>query len=174
MQITEDNCATHHGMRAYFDGTYRLKKDIFSYYPELVNDRTLSNIYILIGKKYWEKFQRCFSDTHEVDNIDKFNASVISGGVAGLYTIQESILMIDEDKRVWGAFINDEDDKVYYFSSVFKWKKKLPLTIDDWRENFKDKEVVFIDDLVINDNVYQDFEDNEFLESQIEDMNFEA
>ena len=165
MQIIEDNCATHHGMRAYFDGTYRLKKDIFVYYNEIIDDKVLSSIYELIGKKYWKKFQQCFGDTHEVDNIDKFNASVISGGVAGLYTIQESILMVDEDKRVWGAFINDEDEKVYYFSSEFEWKKKLPLTIDDWRENFKDKEVVFIDDLVINDNVYQDFEDDEFLES---------
>ena len=174
MQITEDNCETYHGMRAYFDGNYELNKDIFSYYAELIDDRTLSNIYALIGKKYWEKFQRCFSDTHEVDNIDKFNASVISGGVAGLYTIQESILMIDEDDKVWGAFINDEDDKVYYFSSVSEWKKKLPLTIDNWRENFKEKEVVFIDDLVIKDNVYQSFEDDEFLESQIEDIDFEA
>jgi len=174
MQIDEEECSYYHGARAYFDGTYALKKDIFIFYDELVNDIVLSNIYFLIGKKYWGKFQRCFSDTHELDNIDKFNASVISGGVAGLYTIQESILMIDKDKKVWGAFINDEDDKVYYFSSVSEWKKKLPLTIDDWRENFKDKEVIFIDELVIKDNVYQSFEDNEFLESQIEYIDFES
>jgi len=161
MQITEDSCSAYHGMRAYFDGTYRLNKDTFTYYDEVVDDKVLSSIYELIGKKYWEKFQQCFGDTHELDDLDGFNVNIIAGGVAGLYTIQESVLMIAKDRNVWGAFINDEDSKVYYFASLSEWKKKLPKTIEEWRDNFKDKEVVFIDNLAIKDNVYQGFGDEE-------------
>jgi len=173
MQITEDSCSTYHGMRAYFDSNYELQKDVFVYYDEIVDDRVLSNIYVLIGRKYWGKFQRCFGDTHELDDLDGFDVNIITGGIAGLYTIQESIFMIDKDRNVWGAFINDEDNKVYYFASLLEWKRKLPKTVEEWRENFKDKEVIFIDNLVIKDNVYQDFDDEEFLLSQIEDLDIE-
>ncbi len=173
MQITEDNCSSYHGMRAYFDGNYALKRDVFVYYDETADDKVLSNIYVLIGKKYWEKFQQCFSDTPELDDLDKFNANVITGGVAGLYTIQESILMIDKAQNIWGAFINDENDKVYYFASLPEWKKKLPLTVEEWRKNFEDKEVIFIEDIPIKDNIYQGFDNEKFLLSAIEGLEVE-
>ena len=35
--------------------------------------------------------------------------------------------MIDKNKKVWGASINDEDDKVYYFTSYKEYKNKLPI-----------------------------------------------
>jgi len=144
IQITEVNCNSYHGARAYFDGNYELKKDIFYYYDEQIDDTILNNIYALIGKKYWGKFQQCFGDTHNLDDLDGLNTYIISGGIAGLYTIQESILLVDNVKNVWGAFINDEDDKVYYFASLSQWKNKIPLTIEKWRENFKDKELIFL------------------------------
>lgn len=173
MKITEEDCSLYHGMRAYFDGNYELKRDVFVHYDETVDDKVLSNIYVLIGKKYWGKFQQCFNDTHELDDLDKFNANVISGGVAGLYTIQESILMIDKAQNIWGAFINDENDKVYYFASLPEWKKKLALTVEEWRKNFEDKEVIFIENITIRDNIYQEFDDEEFPLSQLEDRDIE-
>jgi len=150
MQVTEDNCNAYHGMRAYFfNDSYELNKDIFIYYDEIVDDIVLSNIYKLIGKKYWNKFQRCFSDTHTFDGLDELNVEIITGGVAGLYTIQESILMIDKNKDFWGAFINDEDDKVYYFTSKEVYKDHLPKTIEQWRENFKEKEIVYLTEEIV-------------------------
>lgn len=144
MQLTAENCNSYHGLRAYFDGNYELKKDIFQYYDKQIDDVVLSNIYSLTGKKYWEKFQQCFSDTFEEDDLDGLNTYILAGGVAGLYTIQQSILMVDTVKNVWGAFINDEDDSVYYFASLPQWKTSIPLTIEKWRENFKNKEVKFL------------------------------
>jgi len=156
MQITEEDCNSYHGMRAYFDGNYEFKKDIFDYYDEHIDDTILSNIYALTGRHYWEKFQQCFSDTHELDDLDEIGAYIISGGVAGLYTIQESILMVDKNKNIWGAFINDEDDKVYYFASLPEWKNKIPLTIEKWRENFKDKELIVLTESMIKVNDEED------------------
>jgi len=159
MQILEKDCNEYHGMRAYFDGTYELNKDIFVEYDEIVDDILLSNIYELLGRKYWSKFQQCFSDTHEYDNLDNLNVEIIAGGVAGLYTIQESILMIDKNKKVWGAFINDEDDKVYYFTSEQEYKNKLPKTIDNWKKNFQEKEVIYITEEMVKDDTEDWFYD---------------
>lgn len=152
IQVTEENCNYYHGIRAYFNGDYELNKDIFVHYDEMLDDIILSNIYELVGRKYWNKFQQCFGDTHECDDLDNLDVEIITGGVAGLYTIQQSILMIDKNKKVWGAFINDEDDKVYYFTSKEKYKNKLPKTIDNWRENFKEKELIYITEEMIKED----------------------
>ena len=159
IEVTEENCNDYHGMRAYFDGDYDLNKDIFVHYDEMVDDIVLSNIYKLVGREYWNKFQQCFSDTHESDDLDNLNVDIIDGGVAGLYTIQQSILMVDKNKKVWGAFINDEDDKVYYFTSEQKYKNRLPKTIDNWRENFQEKEVIYITEEMIKEDKEDFFDD---------------
>ena len=165
MKITEENCSEYHGLHAYFDGNYELKKDIFVKYNKIADDRVLSKIYNLIGKKYWEKFQQCFTSIRGMNDLDNLGVNITVGTVPELNFMQESIIMVDEAKNIWGSFINDEDDKVYYFTSLLEWKKKLPLTIEAWRKKFKEKELVFIDDLLIKDNVYHEFDDEDELEN---------
>jgi len=141
MEIREKDCEGYRGLRAYFDGIYNLKKDIFVKYNKIVNDVALSKIYRLIGKNYWKIFEQSFNSIREVEDVDNLGTNIITGS----NLLQESILMVDKNSNVWGAFINDNDDKVYYFSSLLEWKKKLPKTVELWRENFKDKGLIFID-----------------------------
>lgn len=141
MQIKETDCSFMHGMRAYFDGTYNLEKDIFQYYNEFITDKILSMIYEILGEKYWMEFLKCFNDTHEGNDIDGLNARVLKGGSAGFYTIYESII-ISNNNDIWGAFLNV--DKVYYFTTNLNYKKKLPTTIIEWMDNFKEMEVIYL------------------------------
>ena len=151
IQVIENNCSHYHGVRAHLDGDYHLKKDIFSYYEKLIDDEVLSKIYSLLGKKYWKSFKKCFNDTFKIDDIDEFNSSVIGGGMAGFYTTYEAIIMVGKDKEIWGAFLDVTE--VYYFTSEKKYKNKIPKTINNWREKFKEKEVVFItEDMILEDN----------------------
>ena len=137
IQVNEsDGCRHYCGMRAYFEGDYRLLKDSF-YDRVIVSDINLSSIYTMLGEKRWSYYIDCFSDIHKPESLDDSNAEVIAGGMPGLYTICESILMIKE-ASIWGAFI--EDGIVYYFTNTKQ--KDLPNTITKWKENFIDKEVV--------------------------------
>ena len=118
--IQESNCTYYHGMRAYFDGKYSLKKDFFYYlFEEInINDNTLSKIYSLLGECF-EEYLNCFSDYWvETEN----NRKIIFGKVPGMYPYYNAILILDDD-NVRGSFINvnlnnnNEDKIIYWFSS---------------------------------------------------------
>jgi hypothetical protein len=49
--------------------------------------------------------------------------------------------MKGEQGQLWAAYIDKE--VVRYFTTEPAYKRKLPLTIEDWRKGFKEKEVVF-------------------------------
>jgi len=139
IQVDENSgCSRYGGMRAYFKGDYVLKKDSF-YNLTIVNDIHLTSIYSILGDKNWNYYVNCFSDTHKPDVLDESGCKVVSGGMPGLYTICESILMINLES-VWGAFLRDE--KVYYFTNTNQ--RELPKTFLKWKENFNKKEVVFL------------------------------
>ena len=140
IQVSEsDGCFMFHGARATFNGDYRLNKDVF-YYLDIVNDYHLTSLYSILTDKYWSNYIRCFSDIRYLDSLDGVNSKVITGGVPGLYTCYESILMV-EGNDVWSAFL--DCGKVYYLSSLKQ--KKLPKTIDNWMERFKECEILFLD-----------------------------
>ena len=150
IQVVENNCLYYHGMRAHLDGDYHLQKDIFCYHDTLMTDEILSKIYSFLGEKYWRSFKKCFNDTHTIEDIDGFNSNIITGGMAGFYTIYESIIMIGKNKEIWGAFL--DVNEVYYFTSEIEYKNKLPKTINEWRENFKEKEVIFLTEEMIKED----------------------
>lgn len=131
-------CWRYHGMRAYFTGDYRLKKDSF-YDRVVVSDVHLSSIYKLLGEKHWPYFVNCFSDIHKPENLDSSATEVMAGGIPGLYTICESILMVNRD-NLWGAFL--EDNIVYFFTNTNR--KELPNTIVKWKEKFNEKKVTLL------------------------------
>jgi hypothetical protein len=141
IQITETDCSSHHGMRAYFDGDYYLNKDIFWHFDEVVDDQALSKIYLILGKEHWLNFIKCFNDTYE-DIDSELNAKVISGGMAGFYTIYEAIVLIGENSKIWGAFL--DVDKLFYFTSEKEDTIKLPKSIEKWADKFKEKKIVYI------------------------------
>ena len=75
------------------------------------------------------------------ENLDQFLADVFTGGVRGLYTIMEGIIMRGENGQLWIAFIDDEE--VRYFTTENEYRHKLPKTIENWRGRFKEKKVIF-------------------------------
>lgn len=139
IQVDENSgCRQYGGMRAYFKGDYALKKDGF-YNLNIINDIHLTSIYSILGEKYWYYYVNCFSDIHKPDSLDGSDFEVVSGGMPGLYTICESILMINLE-NFWGAFIKDE--KVYYFTNTNQ--REIPKTFLKWKKNFNEKEIVLL------------------------------
>ncbi len=149
IQVHENlGCRSFHGMRVMYDGDYKLKKDVFFDRVEL-NDVLLSKIHDELTKKYFEEFLKCICDIHIEDNLDPFDANVITTGVAGMYTIYESILMYTNTNEVYGAFLHD-DGKVYYFTSDIKYRNDKPKTIKKWLEKFDTREVISLKVETIN------------------------
>lgn len=152
IQVHENlGCRSFHGMRVMYDGDYKLKKDVFYDRVEL-NDVLLSKIYDELTKKYFEDFLKCICDIHIEDNLDSFDANVITTGVAGMYTIYEAILIYTNTNEIYGAFLHD-DGKVYYFTSDIRYKNDKPKTIKKWLGKFDTREVILINKLgeIIND-----------------------
>ena len=89
---------------------------------------------------------KCICDIHIEDNLDPFDANVITTGVAGMYTIYEAILIYTNTNEIYGAFLHD-DGKVYYFTSDIKYKNDKPKTIKKWLEKFDTREIVLINKL---------------------------
>lgn len=149
IQVHENlGCRSFHGMRVMYDGDYKLKKDVFYNWIEL-NDVLLSKIYDELTKKHFQEFLKCICDIHEEDNLDSFEAKVITTGVAGMYTIYESILMYTKTNEVYGAFLHD-DGKVYYFTSDIRYKNEKPKTIEKWLGKFDTREVISLKTEIIN------------------------
>lgn len=96
----------------------------------------------LVGDKY-DAFINTTQYVSEIEDLDNMNFKGHSAAIRGLYTSMENIILYNDRNEFWCAVIND-DERVYYFTNSQKFRTALPLTIDAWRENFKDKEVVFV------------------------------
>lgn len=132
-------CSYHRGMRANFGGRFeRLREPWFD--AGIINELELSRLYALTGV-HLEKMRSCTGDISVGDNLDEFPAAVACGGVAGLYTLMESILMVGDRGELWCAYI--DDDKVRYFTNTLEWVASLPKTIEEWSSRFADREVVY-------------------------------
>ncbi len=141
LEIVETAPCTHHrGMRAYFGG--RFKREYEPWFDSgFMNEIEVARLYLMTGL-YLDKMRRCTDDIGELENLDvEINARVVFGGVAGLYTIMESIVMFTESGDMWAAFIDEEI--VRYFTNVSGHRNMRPKTIESWREKFSDKIVEY-------------------------------
>ncbi|WP_416729803.1 hypothetical protein [Fictibacillus sp. JL2B1089] len=109
--------------------------------------KTLSDVQI-ISKKTDDQLQKMTGDDYRVfvDNMQMFgegikdqdgwDARVVNGGVRGLYTIMEAIIITDEKNGfIYAAAIKDGKE-VIYFTNNKKYASQLPKTIEVWREQF--------------------------------------
>lgn len=94
----------------------------------------------LVGDDY-SLFVNSTQLTSEDEDLDSLNTTVRSSGVRGLYTFMENIIMIDTLNNIWAAVI--DDNKVYYFTNKKEYKERLPKTIDNCRQNFKQYPVIY-------------------------------
>lgn len=134
------SCSSYRGLGASFHGTF-IHRSEYLFEIGLLNELDLQRLFYITGE-FYDSLRECMqmiSNHHE--NLDTFVADVVSGGVRGLFTIMEGIVMRGEYGQLWAAFI--DGDFIRYFSSQSKWKECLPKTIDNWRERFKDKEILY-------------------------------
>jgi len=155
IQIDPINCQNLCGMGAYFDGIYRFQKDIFTFYDDIIDDFILSKIYALITKdekldlenynpkSKWDDFLKCFGNDTHIDNLDNFKATIIETYAPGFYSDYAAILMINDNKEIWGAF--SDVDKIYYFTTEQRYKNKIPKTIENWAIRFKTSNIIYLD-----------------------------
>lgn len=61
--------------------------------------------------------------------------------IPGLYTIMEAIIVVEPDSNISAAII--DDGVVRFYTNIPKYKNTLPESVESWRNNFKDKKVVF-------------------------------
>ncbi len=143
---TSEECSGFGGMGVDYDGTYckgKEKKQKTNYFIErgiFKNESEFAAFKKIVGK-YVELFDESFQWVTEENDLDHFNAKVSSGGVTGLYTIMEGIIMQRPNGMIYAAVI--DGDSVRYFSNDPQYIKKLPKTIEKWMDLFKEKMVIY-------------------------------
>lgn len=94
----------------------------------------------MVGNDYdlfTQSFQMVDSQADELTDT-----TVVTGGVRGLFTDIEAIVMYDLKGTFYAAVIND--DTVNYYTTERSSYNKLPDAIEQWRSRFKDKDVVYL------------------------------
>ena len=133
------SCSYFHGAAVGFTGSFELAGLTLSDYCGL-NEIQLTKLHDLL-KTHFDDFNENFHVVGDVDCADpEISARVITGGVTGLFTIRESILMIETDGRIWAAYI--DRNQVNYFTNDPKSRQSTPRTIEGWRSRFPEKKFV--------------------------------
>lgn len=101
-----------------------------------------------IGSALYEEFafNMQYLEKEPPNPKDDVQATMVKGAVAGLHSLNEAIILYDQQGKFWAATIGlagDELPVVNYFSNDETWKNKLPAAIEAWREGFKEYQVVF-------------------------------
>ncbi len=144
VQATE-GCLKDAGTGVYFDGTYRKGEKVPA--PTLKSRGILRTekeeraFRKLVGRDY-ELFVNSMQLIFQEDELDGLGARVVRGAVRGLFTIVEAIIMYRDADRMWAAVI--DGDVVKYYTTVPEFRSRLPRTIEEWRESFKEKKVLFM------------------------------
>jgi len=143
-------CIEFHGVGATFSGRFKRRHDSL-FDAGFLDELDLQRLYTISGQ-YFSDFSSCFQQVGETKNLDTFPAKVAVGAPRGLFTIKEAAVMRGKCGQLWAAYIDGE--RVRYFTTEQKYRDKLPVTLEHWRERFKEKEVVFVTDV---DRVVKDF-----------------
>lgn len=133
-----ESCLNFHGMRAHFGGEFTLER-LPWLDAGLVNEIEIGRLKRLLGP-HFKKLRASTRDTtlHEIK--ESGIAKAISGGLAGLYTSRESMVVFGDEAEVWCAYL--EGDEVMYFTSVADENASMPKIMEEWRSRFADRKVV--------------------------------
>jgi hypothetical protein len=144
IEQNESSCGAGNGVS--FGGNY-YKKGYKKPTPETLlslgvfTSQKQEDAFIKLAGEYYKQFLSSSQIVSKEENLDPFKAEVNASGVRGLFTSMENIIMIDDSLRIWAAVI--DEDKVHYFTNDSLHTHTLPLTIEHWREDFKQLEVVY-------------------------------
>ncbi|WP_405115574.1 hypothetical protein MHH28_13155 [Paenibacillus sp. FSL K6-1217] len=105
----------------------------------------------VVGEDY-DLFLYSMQQLDEPKDSDGLGARVVQGGVRGLYTLSEAIIMYDKQGHFWAAALDsDEGDEleestdpyVRFYTNV-PGTNMLPATITKWMEDFPDYDVAYM------------------------------
>lgn len=136
------DCSSHRGMGVIFSGEFQWSSDNL-FELGFLNELDLQRIYNVLGSYYFD-FKKRMEGIGEGENLDTFDAKVFYGGVRGMYTYMEGIIMLSSKGGIWLAYLDDNDIK--YFTNDINRKTKTPRTIDNWRSRFQQVEIKYISD----------------------------
>ncbi|WP_142502821.1 hypothetical protein [Klebsiella sp. 2680] len=136
------SCSSHRGMGVIFSGEFQWSSDNL-FELGFLNELDLQRIYNVMGSYYFD-FKKRMEGIGKYENLDTFEAKVFHGGVRGMYTYMEGIIMISPEGGIWVAYLDDNDIK--YFTNDINWKEKTPKTIDNWCSRFQQVEIKYISD----------------------------
>jgi hypothetical protein len=134
-------CSSFQGQGTTFTGTYELETESVLY-RDALNEVEMNLLASVTGKYCYQLLER-FQQISSIATADNFIQKVVSGGCKGMYTIMEGIVALNDKGEIWCAYI--DGNVVRYFTSVPQWQHRLPQTLDNWREKFSDKPIVFSD-----------------------------
>jgi len=106
----------------------------------------------LVGEEAYEKIAfnfQVFDKTESTEDSVDPRITMVKGGVTGLNTSNEAIILYDEAQQsLWAATIdfrnvNINEAIVRYFTNVKEDQTRLPVAIEKWRERFEEYTVVF-------------------------------
>jgi hypothetical protein len=137
-------CQQWKGLGATFDGDYSGGYDLL-FESGALDELDHQRLYSITGEFYRPLIDR-FQQLGTGENSDTFPATVKIGGAKGLYSIFEAIVMRGQNGQLWAAYI--DADVVRYFTTENEFKDRLPKTIQQWRQRFPDKKVLFENKIV--------------------------
>lgn len=142
IDITESSeCHSFHGMGASFSGDYQHQTEypiILGYLDEI----DLNEIARMTGK-----YITVFLENFQQPRLEEYDPSephfkVVAGGVKGLYTIMESIVVLDDAGKVWCACLDPEINKIRYFDNLNSKSKFRPKAMKEWLSRFSGKGII--------------------------------
>ncbi len=108
----------------------------------LFKDRQITTALRRLLKK---DYQKLIDNLESVDIteplVDKNGILRVSGAMPHLYTISEAIFVIEPRGHIYAAIL-DGGERILYFTNDMSLRDKLPATLDEWRERFKEVPIV--------------------------------
>lgn len=132
------HCLSFHGMGATFSGSYRHVTEAVinrGYLDEI----DLNEVERITGRYlpvFLGNFQQ-FGYSH--DETSSSELTVITAGVKGLYTIMESIAIVDNKGTVWCACLDPDSEVVRYFTNDVHNSLTKPKEMQEWLDKFADR-----------------------------------
>jgi hypothetical protein len=135
------DCEYFQGMNSTFSGTYKhIPEDIVN--RGYLDEIDLNEIERLTGKYitiFLDNFQQHSQYVHNDFNI-------VEGGVKGMYTIMESIVVVGKSGLIWCACIDPNiEDVVRYFTNSNGDLSIRPQPLIDWLSKFSERKLVVND-----------------------------
>lgn len=137
------NCSFYHGMNTTFSGTYKHSTELVvnrGYLDEI----DLNEIERLTGR-HLPVFLNNFQQTHYHQDDYGNDLTIITAGVKGLYTIMESIVILDKHGTIWCACLDPEAEVVRYFTNGAIDIESKPEAMQEWLSRFLDRKIIVND-----------------------------